>query len=712
MHLEINSRKSRRAVFFAAVFLWAAASSLLAVTYTVTDLGTLTNVTAQSDATISAINPAGKAVGISASNTSYNSFIYDGSRTNLGTLGGASCLAQGINPAGIICGGSMTTNGVDHAFRWTPGATTGVPGNLQMADLGTLGGGSASDSFDINPSGQIAGVATVDMFDNIFHACRFNTNGTVTDIGQAIGPYFPGGPNQTYAYGINQAGQVVGSAYDNTFSTPEGFFYNGAGVTMLGDLTGFGGSAGNYNSEAFAINGSGQVVGYATYSGTEFHAICWAANGTNGVAVNPRMVDLGTLGGTQSSAWSINSSNVVVGRSLIAGDVEEHAFITVSNTMVDLNTLLDASSNGWLLIKAEYINDAGQIVGRGTSNGALHGFLLTALTPPSITNQPAPVTVLVSNSATFTVGAGGTAPLAYQWRLNTTTNVLNATNASLTITNVQATNAGNYTVVVTNSFGSVTSSPAALTVNFPPGITNQPTPVSVVVSNSATFTVGVSGTAPLAYQWRLNTTTNLLGATNFSLTITNAQATNAGNYTVVITNSFGSITSSPAALTVNFPPFITNQPASQSVLVGSNAAFAVGAGGTSPRAQQWKFNATTLAGATNSSLSVNNAQPTNAGNYTVVITNSFGSITSSAASLTVVTAPQLTGISVLSSNVLLGFTTSTGATYFVESRTDLAAGSWLNTVTNVAGVGGTKNVTHTNGAGLPLRFYRVRVTVP
>ena len=188
MHVKIHPRKSRLTGFLAAVFFFAVTFCGLAVTYTVTDLGALTNVTAQTDATVSAINFAGKACGITASNITYQSFIYGGSRTNLGTLGGANCRAQGINSSNVICGGSTTAGGADHAFRWTPGANNGVPGNPQMKDLGTLGAGSASDSFDINASGQIAGVATVDMFDNVFHACRFNTNGTVTDISTVATP--------------------------------------------------------------------------------------------------------------------------------------------------------------------------------------------------------------------------------------------------------------------------------------------------------------------------------------------------------------------------------------------------------------------------------------------------------------------------------------------------------------------------------------------
>jgi hypothetical protein len=123
---------------------------------------------------------------------------------------------------------------------------------------------------------------------------------------------------------------------------------------------------------------------------------------------------------------------------------------------------------------------------------------------------------------------------------------------SLTVTNAQLTNAGTYSVIITNNFGSVTSSIATLIVtNAAPSINTQPQNQSVAVGASATFSVSATGTAPLVYQWFFNTNTLIAGAITNSLTITNAQLTNAGVYSVVITNSVGSITSSIATLTVS-----------------------------------------------------------------------------------------------------------------------------------------------------------------
>lgn len=168
-----------------------------------------------------------------------------------------------------------------------------------------------------------------------------------------------------------------------------------------------------------------------------------------------------------------------------------------------------------------------------------------------------------------------------------------------------------------------------------PVINNQPQSQTIAIGVPATFNVTANGTAPLSYQWRFNGT-NILGAITNSYTIASAQTTNNGSYVVVITNSVGSVTSSAAILTVsNTPPVIVTPPADQFIYYGETAAFSVVAGGTAPLIYQWRFNGTNISGATNDDYNFNNAQTNNAGNYSVVVTNLSGSITSAAAVLTV-----------------------------------------------------------------------------
>lgn len=171
-----------------------------------------------------------------------------------------------------------------------------------------------------------------------------------------------------------------------------------------------------------------------------------------------------------------------------------------------------------------------------------------AATGPSITGQPQSLTVTNGASASFTVIAGGTAPLTYQW-LKGAAPVLNATNTTYTISAVTTNDAGSYSVVVSNSVSSLTSSAATLTVLVPPSIVTPPQSLTVSNGLNASFSVVAAGSAPLAYQWDFNGAP-LPGATSSSLTITNVQPASQGNYTVVVSNAVNSITSTAAHLTV------------------------------------------------------------------------------------------------------------------------------------------------------------------
>ncbi len=173
--------------------------------------------------------------------------------------------------------------------------------------------------------------------------------------------------------------------------------------------------------------------------------------------------------------------------------------------------------------------------------------------PLAITAPPTNRTVAVGSNATFSVTAYGSVGLAYQWRFNGT-NLADATTNSYALTNVQASQAGNYDVIVSDYSGSITSAVAVLSlsgVSGAPVITTQPQSVLVNAGSNATFTVSASGTAPLSYQWRFNGT-NLAGATNTLYLRTNAQSAVVGNYLVVVTNLVGGVTSTVATLTLAF----------------------------------------------------------------------------------------------------------------------------------------------------------------
>ena len=260
------------------------------------------------------------------------------------------------------------------------------------------------------------------------------------------------------------------------------------------------------------------------------------------------------------------------------------------------------------------------------------------LVPPNIITQPANQMVAVGGMATFSVVAGGTQPIFYQWSFNGT-NILGATNTLLTLTNVQFTTAGNYAVVVANAYGSVASSNALLTVGVAPTITTQPANSTNVVGTTATFNVVASGSTPLNYQWQKNGA-NINGATGTNFVIASVTTNDTGWYSVAVTNAFGSVLSSNATLTVLVPPVIILQPASQTVVVSNSATFNVVVAGTLPLSCQWSFNGTNIANATNTTLLLTNVQFNQAGNYAVQVTNAYGLITSSNAVLTVIPPPS------------------------------------------------------------------------
>jgi len=141
----------------------------------------------------------------------------------------------------------------------------------------------------------------------------------------------------------------------------------------------------------------------------------------------------------------------------------------------------------------------------------------------------------------------GVQPLNYQWQLNGT-NVDGETNAMLSLTNMHTNSGGDYTVIVSNAFGTILSARATVSV-LPdaPAITVQPADESVLLGAGATFKVTARGVSPLNYQWRFNGT-NIDGATNASFVLSAVQKTNFGNYNVIVSNAFGTTLSSNASL--------------------------------------------------------------------------------------------------------------------------------------------------------------------
>ncbi len=261
---------------------------------------------------------------------------------------------------------------------------------------------------------------------------------------------------------------------------------------------------------------------------------------------------------------------------------------------------------------------------------------------PSIIAQPVSVSILVGQTATFSVTAAGTAPLAYQWKMNGTA-IAGATGSTYTTPTETTSNSGaQFTVAVSDAAGTVISNAATLTVTttpVPPSITSQPSNQTIFAGQTATFSVVANGTSPLSYQWRQNGSA-IGGATSSSYTTPTETTSNSGaTFSVVVSNSVGSATSNNATLTVNpdpVAPTITSQPASQTINAGQTATFSVTASGTAPLSYQWFQNSTAINGATSSSYTTPVETVSNSGtHFSVTVSNSAGSATSNTATLTV-----------------------------------------------------------------------------
>lgn len=204
---------------------------------------------------------------------------------------------------------------------------------------------------------------------------------------------------------------------------------------------------------------------------------------------------------------------------------------------------------------------------------------------PTVTN-PVNATVNAGDVAVFSATAKGAAPLTYQWLKNGVAIPGSATNAYTTPPATSADSGALFSLRVSNGYGEATSAPATLTVvtlaSDYPVITSSP--VAANVCSNSTVTLSVAATNATGFQWEFNGTP-IVGATNSTYTIANAQPAQSGVYTCVVSNALASVTTSP--VTVSIGSTITTQPANASVTAGQVGTFTVAATGQGPFTYQW-----------------------------------------------------------------------------------------------------------------------------
>lgn len=311
--------------------------------------------------------------------------------TDLGILGGAS-FGLGVNDSGEVVGYYYDTSSVAHAFLYE---------NSTMTNIGGSTGPSQAEG--INATGEVTGL------DNANHAFIYDTStSTMTDLGTLGGNHSEGfsinnsgevtgssflsnGQEHPFLYdgssmkdislasgsgqSINTAGDVVGYYYDSKLNSDQAFLDHNGTVSDIGTL-------GGSDASAYGINDSGLIVGQSLITNeTAYHAFSY--NGT--------MKDLGTLGGLSSYALGVNNSGQIVGISDTSTANHPGAFLYSGGQMTDLNTLI-ASNSGWQLQYATSISNNGYITGYGSLNGgADQAFLLT----PQVVPEPGMIVIAV-----------------------------------------------------------------------------------------------------------------------------------------------------------------------------------------------------------------------------------------------------------------------------------------------------------------------------
>jgi probable HAF family extracellular repeat protein len=310
---------------------------------------TVTAVAGQ-DSYARGMNNLGQVVGTLAAADTYHAFLYaDGSLTDLGLFGGASSAAFAINDAGQVVGTSY-------------GDAEALPTRGFLYSGGAMSAIQAPGStyaFGINNAGTVVGGMTVAASDGgtLQHAYTY-AGGGFTDLGTlSIG-------DTSRAYAINGAGAVVGAAANSVNGAPNfpenPFIYRNGTMTDMGGLNGIWSSATSINEQGHAVGYVGVDFGGQSdeiYSRTAF----LYADGVR--------QDLGGLAPYRSSVASdINDLGQIVGGAALA-DGDAHAFLYENGGMIDLNTLIDPAS-GWTIRDAAAINDLQQIAATACKGGS------------------------------------------------------------------------------------------------------------------------------------------------------------------------------------------------------------------------------------------------------------------------------------------------------------------------------------------------------
>ncbi len=338
-------------------------------------------------------------------------------------------------------------------------------------------------------------------------------------------------------------------------------------------------------------------------------------------------------------------------------------FVAIGGANSTTLTFTPAFTDNGSLYEAIFTNTTGS---PGTLNNVPTNMVtLTVDTMPAVVTPPVSQTVTAGFSVSFTAAASGNPAPTVQWQQstdggNTFVNISGATSTTLTFTPAFAQNGYEYQAVFTNSVGSVTTPAATLTVDTLPVVTTQPTNQTVVLGNPVTFTAAASGNPAPTVQWYVDAAPDFTGfvaiggAISPTLTFTPAVTDNGSLYQAIFTNNTlgptatNNVPTNVVVLTVDTLPAVITPPASQTVTAGFPVTFTAAASGNPAPTVQWQQSTdggntfVNITGATSTTLTFTPTFAQNGYEYQAVFTNSVGSMTTPAATLTVDTLPVVT----------------------------------------------------------------------
>ena len=447
--------------------------------------------------------------------------------------------ADGRFKPDLVAPGTHITGGVGQSVLTTNGNGTAIScftgeGVCALTNSGTAG--STNNFFPLGQQFYTSSSGTSHATPAVAGACAL------------LRQYFinanlaPPSPAMTKAFLMNSARYLTGTYANDTLPSPT----QGMGSVNLGIAFDGVGRVLRDQAGADKFTASGQTrttTGNVADGSKPFRVtLAWtdAPGSTTGNAYNNNLDLTVTVGGNTYKGNVFSGANSVTGGAADAKNNVESVFLPagVTGPFVVTVTAANINSDGVPNEAPALDQDFALVIYNGAAS-------------PLINGQPSNQTNVAGGSAAFSVVVTGTSPLSYQWFFNNAL-LANATNSSLLFASLDPTNAGDYFVVVTNSFGGATSSVATLAVTLAPVIVQSPLSQSILIGQPANFTAAALGAPPLAYQWRKNGN-GIAGANVTNYFIASVTAGDAGNYDIVVTNLSGSITSSVAVLTALNP---------------------------------------------------------------------------------------------------------------------------------------------------------------